>query len=97
MCVYTHTYKPIYIWASLSGGKESACDAEDPQRREGYPLQYSCIKSSMDTEACQATRVSGSHTTEQLTLSLSCVCACVLFNIKQVVFNNKHLAYVISN
>ena len=44
-----------------SDGKESACKAEDlgsipgsgrsPGEGNGYPLQYSCLKNSMDKEA----------------------------------------------
>ena len=44
-----------------SDGKESACNAEDlssipgsgrsPGEGNGYPLQYSCLKNSMDKEA----------------------------------------------
>ena len=48
-----------------SDGKESACNAGDPGsipglerppgEGNGYSLQYSCLKKSMDTEAGQAT------------------------------------------
>ena len=44
-----------------SDGKESACNAGDqgsvlgfrrsPRERNGYPLQYSCLKNSMDRGA----------------------------------------------
>ena len=44
-----------------SDGKESACSAGDPDlitgsgrypgEGNGYPLQYSCLENSMDTEA----------------------------------------------
>ena len=46
-------------------GKESACSMGDPGlipglgrspgEGNGYPLQYSCLKNSMDTEAWKAT------------------------------------------
>ena len=67
-----------------SVGKESACKAGDPgsipgsgrspEEGNGYPLWYSCLKSSMDREVWWATVHWGhkeSDTTEQLTLSLS--------------------------
>ena len=48
-----------------SDGKESVCNAEDPGlipgsekspgEGNGYPLQYSCLKNSMDRGAWQAT------------------------------------------
>ena len=48
-----------------SDGKESACNAGDPGlipgwgrslgEGNGYPLQYSCLKNSMDRVASQAT------------------------------------------
>ena len=48
-----------------SDGKESACNMGDPGlipglgrspgEGNGYPLQYSCLKNSMDTEAWKAT------------------------------------------
>ena len=48
-----------------SVGKESTCNAGDlgsiprlgrsPGEGKGYPLQYSCLESSMDRGACQAT------------------------------------------
>ena len=48
-----------------SDGKESICNAEDPGlipgsekspgEGNGYPLQYSCLKNSMDRGAWQAT------------------------------------------
>ena len=60
-----------------SDGKEYACNAGDPgsipgagrSPREGkdYPLQYSCLKNSMDRGAYPL-----SNMTEQLILSLSC-------------------------
>ena len=44
-----------------SNGKESACNAEDPGsipglerspgNKSGYPLQYSCLESSMDRKS----------------------------------------------
>ena len=67
-----------------SDGKESACSAGDPSsipgfRRSpgegnGYLLQYSCLKNSMDRGAWWATAHGGPKEldrTEQLTLSLS--------------------------
>ena len=48
-----------------SDGKESACNAGDPGsipgfgrfpgEGNGYPLEYSCLKNSMDRKAWQAT------------------------------------------
>jgi len=48
-----------------SDDKESACNAGDygsisglgryPGEGNGYPLQYSCLKNSMDRRACWAT------------------------------------------
>ena len=48
-----------------SDGIESACSARHlgliprsgrfPGEGNGYPLQYSCVKNSMDRGACQAT------------------------------------------
>ena len=48
-----------------SDGKESACNARDlgpipgsgrcPEEGNGYLIQYSCLKNSMDREAWQAT------------------------------------------
>ena len=46
-----------------SDGKESTCQCRRPRfdprkipwRREGYPLQYSCLENFMDREAWQAT------------------------------------------
>ena len=64
-----------------SDGKEPACNAGEPGsipgsgrslgEGNGYPLQYSCVKNSMDREARWATvhAVAVSDTTEQLTLS----------------------------
>ena len=63
-----------------SGGKESTCNAGDPGsipgsgrspwRRDGYPLQYSCMENSMDRGAWWATYspwgFKESDTTEQL-------------------------------
>ena len=62
--------KPLPLVASWgfpggSAGKESACKAEDPGsipglgrfpgEGNGYPLQYSCLKNSMDRGAWRAT------------------------------------------
>ena len=42
-----------------SDSKESACNAGDlssvPGERNGYPLQYSCLKNSMEKGSWQAT------------------------------------------
>ena len=61
-CIYTYIY--LFIYLSLLGflhssvGKESACNAGDPDsipgsgrspgEGKGYPLQYSGLKNSMD-------------------------------------------------
>ena len=67
------------VFRKITGtdGKESACVARDirdvgsipgsgrsPKEGNGYPLQYSCLENSMDTEAWQATvhRVTKSQT-----------------------------------
>ena len=67
------------VFSKITGtdGKESACIAGDirdvgsipgsersPRDGNGYPLQYSCLESSMDREAWQATvhRVTKSQT-----------------------------------
>ena len=63
-----------------SDGKESACNAGDlgsipglgrsPGEGNGNPLQYSCLKNSMDTAAwCAAFRGVTKNTTEQLIFS----------------------------
>ena len=64
---------------SSSGGKESACNAEDPGsipgprrspgERNGYPLQCSCLENPMDRGALHPWCRKESDTTEQLTLS----------------------------
>ena len=41
-----------------------------PEEKNVYPLQYSCLESSMDRGAWRAHGVAESDTTEQLTLSL---------------------------
>ena len=58
---------PLFLWGfpGGSGSKESACSAEDlgsipglgrsPGEGNGNPLQYSCLKNSMDIEAQWAT------------------------------------------
>ena len=69
MDLYIYIYIYIYIYLLLlSGGsacKESACNAGDldlipglgrsPGEGNGNPLQYSCLESSMDRRARQAT------------------------------------------
>ena len=74
-------------FSGSSNGKESACNVGDlgsipvsgrpPGEGYGYPLQYSCLENPMDRGAPRATvhGVTESDTTEQLTLSLSCVYA----------------------
>ena len=56
-----------FYWGFPDGthGKESACNVADqgsipglgksPGKRNGYPLQYSCLENSMDREAWRAT------------------------------------------
>ena len=59
---------PTLVFLNFSGGldgKESTCDAEDPNstagsgrypgERNGNPLQYSCLEKSMDRKAWRAT------------------------------------------
>ena len=58
-------YVPSRGFPSGSEGKESACKSGDmslipgsgrsPGKENGYPLQYSCLGSSMDRGAWQAT------------------------------------------
>ena len=58
-------YIYIYIWASSSAGKESACNATDlglipglggsPGGGHGSPLQYSCLENPMGRGAWGAT------------------------------------------
>ena len=69
----------IWGFPGDSDGKESACNAEDPGLipglgtspggGHGNPLQYSCLKNSMDRGPWWATvhGVSKSNMTEQLT------------------------------
>ena len=67
-------------FSGCSAGKESSCNAGDlgsipglgrsPGERNGYPLQYSGLKNSMDFIVCG---VAESDTTEQFALSLSLV------------------------
>ena len=58
----------IYIFLGFPGGsdgKESACNARDPDsipgsgrspgEGKGHPVQYSCLENSMDRGAWQAT------------------------------------------
>ena len=64
------------VFAGGSDGKESACNAGDPGsilglgrspgEGNGYPLQFSCLKNSMDRGAWRATvhRVTDSDTTD---------------------------------
>ena len=66
-----------------SGSKKSTCNTGDlgsipgsgrsSGKGNGYPFQYSCLENFMDRGACGATvhGVTGSDTTERLTLSLS--------------------------
>ena len=78
-----------------SDGNESACSAQDldsipgsgrpPGERNGYPLQCSCLKNSMDRGAWQA---HGGHkesdTTEQLTYTYT---RCDMFIFLQILPN----------
>ena len=76
--------------------KESACNVTDqdsipgpgrsPGEGNGYPLQYSCLKNSMDREAQWVTVHSVSKHWLQLTLSLS------MIRLKEEVFNAVELA-----
>ena len=69
------------VFPSSTEGKASACNAGDlgsipglgrsPGERNDYPLQYSCLKNSMERGVLQATLhvFAESETIEQLTLS----------------------------
>ena len=55
----------VFGFPDVSDGKESACSVGDPGsipglgrlpgKRNGFPLQYSCLENSMDRGAWQAT------------------------------------------
>ena len=76
------TFTNILDFPGGSDGEESACNVGDPGlipgsgrcpgERNGYPLQYSCLKNSMDRGAWQRNPWGciKSDTTGQLTLSL---------------------------
>ena len=61
-CGYVYMYKGF---PGGSVGKESACNAGDPDlipgsgrspgERNGYPLQYSCLENSMERSTWKAT------------------------------------------
>ena len=58
-------YLPIGVFPGGSDGKQSACNVGDlgsipgpgrsPGKRNGYPLQYSCLENPMDRGAWRAT------------------------------------------
>ena len=76
-------YPPAEDFLGGSDGKESACNVGDlglipgsgrfPGEGKGSPLQYSCLKNSMDSRAWQATVLGAAESdmTEWLTLSFS--------------------------
>ena len=73
----------MFMWSFPGGSdyEESACNARDlgsipgskrsPRERNGYLLQYSCLKNPMDRGACRSPvhGVSESDTAESLTFS----------------------------
>ena len=91
--IHTHTHICVYIYTCIRGfpgcsdGKESAWNAGDldsipglgwsPGKEKGYPLQYSCLESSMDRGAWRVMvrGIAESDTTEQL--KQICVYVCV--------------------
>ena len=87
--LYTSSLKRLYSLSVKEGfpggsdGKESACNVKDlssfpglgrsPGEGNSYPLQYSCLKKSMDRGAWQAivNEITRVNTTEKLTLMYS--------------------------
>ena len=79
----TLRYTCVRVLPGGSDGKDSVCKYRiwslgwnDPQRKAGYLLQYSCRETSMDRRACQATYVGCKKLdmTKQWSLSLSDIC-----------------------
>ena len=102
--MYMHIYMYIYSFSGGSNSKEAACNSEDPgliPRLErspdgghGNPLQYSCLKNSMDSGAWRATYNPWGpkelDTTEQLTHKYTYVCVCMYTHIYGYIYQKKN-------
>ena len=82
VCISVYLYAKclLGVFHGGSGGKETACNARDPDlipgsgrspgEGNGYLLQYSCLENSMDREAWQEWVAKSWTRLKQLTLSL---------------------------